>query len=118
MAGAQQRKVKFEVVEGFKRRYQRFLPDAAVKKAMLDFNVAKRKIPPAPLDPKMRDHQLKGALAGISECHLAGDVLLLYTHKDDVVLLIDVCTHDELKEDSKSVVRKRVKVARQRLRVR
>lgn len=60
------------------------------------FNTYKRKIPPRQLPKNMKDHVLQGVLAGIRECHLAPDVLLLYTHKDDVVDMLYICRHDDL----------------------
>ncbi len=45
----------------------------------------------------MNDHKLDGKLKGIMECHLAGDILLIYKHEDDAVDLIDVCRHSGLK---------------------
>lgn len=89
---ASARRVRVYTVPGFRRRYQRFLPDSQVKSAMARLNEAKRNIPPTPLPGWMRDHKLRGRLVGISECHLAHDVLLIYTHKDDVITLLDCCT--------------------------
>jgi addiction module RelE/StbE family toxin len=60
------------------------------------FNDAKRVIPTAPLPKKMKDHVLDGKLKGIRECHLAGDVLLLYTHQEDVVRMLYICQHEDL----------------------
>src|SRR6266853_6495049 len=108
MASAQ-RNVKFYVVRGFGKRYKRFLPNPEIRAAMRVFNVAKREITPARLPDKMRDHALKGQLAGMNECHLAGDALLVYTHENDVVLMIDVCTHDELMNNGGQAIRKRLR---------
>jgi addiction module RelE/StbE family toxin len=63
---------------------------------MKAFIGAKTKIPPDQLPGKMRDHVLDGALKGIRECHLAADVLLLYTHKNDVVRQLYICQHEDL----------------------
>lgn len=52
------------------------------------FNKNKRFIPPVRLPPEMKDHVLQGKLAGVRECHLDDDVLLLYTHKDHIVKMI------------------------------
>lgn len=108
---ASARKVKVYTVPGFRRRYKRFLPDSQIKSAMATFNAAKRDIPPTPLPEWMRDHKLHGRLVGISECHLANDVLLVYTHKDDVVTLLDCCTHDELTRDRGAHIRNRLRIA-------
>ncbi|MBV8939103.1 MAG: type II toxin-antitoxin system mRNA interferase toxin, RelE/StbE family [Alphaproteobacteria bacterium] len=63
------------------------------------FNAYKREIPPRLLPREMKDHALKGALKGIRECHLnglTGDVLLLYTHKNDEVRMLAICRHADL----------------------
>lgn len=112
------RKVRFYTVPGFRRSYKRFLPNAQVKAAMRAFNVAKRLIPPNPLPDWMRDHGLHGKLADMSECHLAHDILLIYTHKDDVVTLLDCCTHKELKgAGGEARIRGRQKIANARARL-
>ena len=47
------------------------------------------------LDARYRDHELKGEYAGIRECHVKNDLLLLYQKKDDtlILLLVDIGTH-------------------------
>jgi addiction module RelE/StbE family toxin len=60
------------------------------------FNEYKREIPPRALPRKMRDHALQGDLDGFRECHLAGDVLLIYTHENNVVTMIKICRHTDL----------------------
>jgi mRNA interferase YafQ len=51
-----------------------------------------------PLDTRHKDHELKGVLAGIRECHIKNDLLLMYQKRDDilVLLLIDIGTHSSL----------------------
>lgn len=48
-----------------------------------------------PLDSKYRDHLLKGEFAGVRECHIRNDLLLLYQKQDDILilLLVDIGTH-------------------------
>ena len=41
----------------------------------------------APLPPQYRDHALAGNLAGLRDCHITSDWLLLYTIQDDVLVL-------------------------------
>jgi len=72
------------------------------------FNEYKRETPPKPLPLEMRDHSLSGRLAGIRECHLDDDVLLLYTHKDNVVSLLLVCAHDDLCGPREKALSKRI----------
>lgn len=52
---------------------------------------------------------LTGALKGIRECHLAGDILLLYTHSSDDIRLLRVCSHDEIKGKRGTEMAKRLK---------
>ena len=40
-----------------------------------------------PLPPKYRDHQLKGRLSHLRECHLQGDWLLAYRIFEDKLIL-------------------------------
>mgnify|MGYP006275459953 CR=1 FL=1 len=42
-----------------------------------------------------KDHQLKGALAAYRECHLQGDLLLIYTYAQEglVLVLVDIGSH-------------------------
>jgi addiction module RelE/StbE family toxin len=67
-----------------------------IRKKLTVFNASKRNIPPTRLPDQMRDHVLTGPLDGIRECHLANDVLLLYTHANDLVHLLLVCRHEDL----------------------
>ena len=48
-----------------------------------------------PLESHYRDHELKGTYKGIRECHIRGDLLLLYQKKENILilLLIDIGTH-------------------------
>ena len=43
-----------------------------------------------------RDHPLKGALAGIRDCHVQPDLLLLYEINGDLVILRRLGTHSDL----------------------
>ena len=91
------RKVKFSVSSEFGDSYRPFLKlDPDIKERLTEFNVAKREIPPKRLPQLFEDHALTGNLKGVRECHLAHDILLLYTHEDDVVRLILVCSHDDM----------------------
>ena len=47
------------------------------------------------LAPRYRDHELKGKYKGVRECHIRGDLLLLYQKRNDVLilLLVDIGTH-------------------------
>lgn len=54
----------------------------------------------APLPPEWKDHQLNGAFDGLRECHIKGDLLLVYqlSKKSDIELITfyRVGTHSEI----------------------
>ena len=49
-----------------------------------------------PLDPKFRDHPLKGGYQGCRECHLRPDLLLIYIQTDSELKLVRIGSHSEL----------------------
>lgn len=51
-----------------------------------------------PLDPKYRDHKLKGDMESIRECHIQPNVLLLYKVLDQelILILVDIGSHPKL----------------------
>ena len=52
----------------------------------------------APLDPTYDNHLLHGEYAGCFECHIKGDLLLIYEFRAKVkeIVLIDIGSHSEL----------------------
>lgn len=50
------------------------------------------------IEPQYRDHELKGEFAGIRECHIQNDILLMYRKEKEVLILIlvDIGTHSSL----------------------
>ena len=50
------------------------------------------------LGPKYKDHILKGKYKGYHECHIAPDWLLIYSIKNDilVITLVDTGSHSDL----------------------
>lgn len=53
-----------------------------------------------PLPAEWRDHELKGQFEGIRECHVKGDLLLVYQTKKksycEVVAFLNIGTHSEI----------------------
>ncbi len=51
-----------------------------------------------PLDPKYKDHPLKGALKDFRECHLQPDLLLVYQIKKpkNTLFLVRLGSHSDL----------------------
>ena len=82
---------------GVRRQYKKFLNDwPDIADTVKIFNEYKRVIPAQRLPKAMKDHVLKGAFQGIRECHLADDVLLLYTHRKNEVRMLYICEHADL----------------------
>lgn len=50
----------------------------------------------SPLDPRFRDHPLKGGYTGCRECHLRPDLLLIYIQSDTDLKLVRLGSHSEL----------------------
>lgn len=49
-----------------------------------------------PLDPRQRDHKLRGAWAPSRECHIEPDWLLVYRIEGEVLYLERTGTHQDL----------------------
>lgn len=52
----------------------------------------------AKLEPKFKDHELKGNFQGVKECHVESDLLLLYQidKENQTLFLINMGSHSEL----------------------
>ncbi len=50
------------------------------------------------LDRGYCDHKLKGEFSGYRECHIQGDLLLIYKieNKELILVLVDIGTHSDL----------------------
>lgn len=49
-----------------------------------------------PLDPRHRDHPLQGAWQGCRDCHIRGDVVLIYSLPPGLAVFHRVGSHSEL----------------------
>ncbi len=51
-----------------------------------------------PLPPSYRDHALKGDMSNLRECHVRGDILLIYRKDREALILValDIGTHHEI----------------------
>ena len=52
-----------------------------------------------PLDPMHLEHELAGNWAGFHECHMGGDVLLIYDRTDDRIVFARAGSHAALFEN-------------------
>jgi len=48
------------------------------------------------LPPEAKDHALKGDWADFRECHISGDILLIYQIEADTVKLVRIGSHSQL----------------------
>jgi mRNA-degrading endonuclease YafQ of YafQ-DinJ toxin-antitoxin module len=97
MRKAAKREARFAFADGFEASAKQLAPEDSKEAGRIkDFMICKGEIPPRRLPGTMNDHALGGAFSEFKECHLAGNVLLLYTHKGDLITLYRVCTHDDI----------------------
>lgn len=59
-------------------------------------NIVERLLKQEPLDPKFKDHPLKGDYRGYRDCHVKPDLVLIYKISDDNLHLVRIGTHREL----------------------
>ena len=50
----------------------------------------------ATLPASLRDHPLKGSPSGYRDCHLRGDMVVIYQTTPDLVKFVRIGTHSEL----------------------
>lgn len=60
------------------------------------FEVLEKLIMDINLEPKYKDHQLKGELKDYRECHIEPDWLLVYIKKDNQLFLAGLGSHSDL----------------------
>jgi mRNA interferase YafQ len=59
-------------------------------------DVLDRLLTGAACEPRHRDHPLQGSLAGVRDCHVLPDLLLLYEIQGNLVILRRLGTHSEI----------------------
>lgn len=74
----------------FTTQFQKDIKKAKKQGKDLDklFNVIEMLSNDEPLPPKYKDHSLSGNYIGVRECHIEPDWLLIYSIKDDVLILV------------------------------
>ncbi len=84
----------------FKKSYRRLLQSGTFKsKARLELiSVLQDLQKGKSLSARNRDHALTGDWEGYRECHIKGDLLLVYKIREEVLVLvlIDIGTHSQL----------------------
>lgn len=80
--------------------YKAFLNVNGIRDALKEFFRCKKQWPQEKLIASFKDHALQGSYFKkhkILECHLAGDVLLLYRFDSHILNPLICCTHSDLK---------------------
>jgi mRNA interferase YafQ len=88
---------ELKVTGRFKKSYKRVKQFPGFKQTRLD-NVIDTLLSGEPLPEQYRDHALTGSMTGQRECHLAPDILLIYSLQNSILTLtlIDIGTHSQL----------------------
>ena len=70
--------------------------------------IIKKLRPPRALPAYFHDHQLQPPLGWVFECHLGPDSLLLYTDDGNIVHLLEVVDHNQLKGQAQQQLAKKL----------
>ncbi|OGK25670.1 hypothetical protein A2954_04545 [Candidatus Roizmanbacteria bacterium RIFCSPLOWO2_01_FULL_37_12] len=49
-----------------------------------------------PADPLLKDHALKGKLAGLRSFSITGDIRIVYKKESDLIILYDIGSHNQV----------------------
>lgn len=83
----------------FSPSYGKLAHIEGVRDRLREFFRCKKQWPQEKLLASFKDHALQGSYFKkhkIMECHLAGDVLLLYSFDNNVLTLLFCCSHNDL----------------------
>ena len=78
----------------FRRDFRKRIQSTRAESALRD--VLDRLLKGMPFEPRYRDHPLKGTLAGVRDCHVLPDLLLLYQIDGQQVILRRLGSHSDL----------------------
>lgn len=86
---------KIDFSKRFKKEYKRAIRQG--KQDKIDSLIEKLANDEA-LEPKHKDHALKGEYTGYRECHIEPELLLIYKKQDDILVLVcfRLGSHSEL----------------------
>lgn len=86
--------LKIDFAKSFKKSYKKLSQKDKELFAEVSLKLANDEI----LEPKYKDHALKGEYAGFRECHLKPDLLLIYQKQQDKLILycLNIGSHSEL----------------------
>ena len=88
--------MKYEVQ--YSKKFKKGYKKLSVKEQKIAGEIIDRLANDETLEPKYRDHALKGKYIGFRECHIVPDLLLVYQKQDDVLILylLRIGSHSEL----------------------
>ena len=88
--------MKYEVQ--YSKKFKKGYKKLSVKEQKIAGEIIDRLANDENLEPKYRDHALKGKYIGFRECHIDPDLLLVYQKQDDVLILylLRIGSHSEL----------------------
>ena len=76
---------KVDFSKKFKKEYKKIIKQGYAKKVdSIIEKLANNEI----LEPKHKDHALKGEYVGYRECHIEPDLLLIYKKQEDILVLV------------------------------
>lgn len=86
--------LKIDFAKSFKKSYKKLNKKDKELFAEVSLKLANNEI----LEPKYKDHALKGEYVGFRECHLKPNLLLIYQKQEDRLILycLDIGSHSEL----------------------
>lgn len=81
----------------FQKSYNKILHSGKIKRKDVDF-VIDLLASGNSLDPTYKDHNLHGEYDGYRECHVHGNILLIYKIREQklILVLFDIGSHSEL----------------------
>ena len=87
-------KLEIEISKDFKKSLEKLQKSDKERLEIVADKLANNEI----LEPKYRDHALKGKYIGFREYHIDPDLLLVYQKQDDVLILylLRIGSHSEL----------------------
>ena len=107
MAGKSVRTASFIRATLFEETFEQFAAKTpSIRGRLADFVDAKVQRPPKKFS---NEHKLNPPFNEMSECHLASNTCLVFHDQDDVVTLLAVCNHDDLKGKRVKSLAKKIK---------
>lgn len=81
----------------FRKSFKKYFRSGRITREKLQ-NLVDLLIMGEELEPRYKDHELKGEYKGIRECHIESDLLLLYQidEENQILFLVNIGSHSDL----------------------